>query len=119
MSALANIHFQDTAAQTWLTPREAAMMMDKAIMELKSIYYYCLVDNKTARDQGVDGCARLLDSLSMSIDTDDHNQVAKNLKNLLHYLALAVRDIKKSSSAKAAQELLGLLEPIRNGLLQG
>jgi flagellin-specific chaperone FliS len=119
MSALANIHFQDAAAQTWLTPREAAMLMDKVIMELKGIYYYCLVENKTARNTSVDTCARLLDGLSLGIDEGDNNMVAKNLKNLLHYLAIAVRDLKRTNNAKGAQELLGLLEPVRNGLLQG
>jgi flagellin-specific chaperone FliS len=101
----------------YLTPKEVAGLIDKAVNSLNEVSYYCLVENKIARGKAVNKSKALLQHLVQVIDASDGNHVAENLQKLLQFMIYSLDTINKNNNPAAAQECASMLQPLRDAIL--
>jgi hypothetical protein len=113
--------FQRTAANAaetqYFSQGEVLKLFEAAIGHLKDSAFYCIVDNQKGRDKSATQARGLLLQLADAVAEDTTTPAAGNLKNLLRFVAYSTETVKKTGNSAVAQELLSILEPIREAML--
>jgi flagellin-specific chaperone FliS len=115
-SALAELAFLEQSQSNvapYLTPREVAARIDAVIHTLRTIAYYCAVENKAARTTGVTSARQQLRILANAIEEDGTSPVPGNLKKLLTFMVYSLEGVNRTNNAEAAQECVAMLEPLK------
>ena len=96
-----------------------AMLYDETVFCLKAVVQ-AIHDNKIeARWKNNQRAQETINRLFMMLDLDKGGEIASNLEALYTYMLLRLPDVDISNDARAAEEVIELIEPLRaswNGL---
>lgn len=90
-----------------------AMLYDKAIQSLKETIRAIEGGDIQARWKGYQRAFEIINHLRMTLDRERGGEVAVNLDRLYGFMLMRLHQINLRNDPQSAQEVIGLLEPLR------
>lgn len=113
MALAASERYMDEVAAT--SPSRAAVVLyDEAIAALKAAIASIGGDNVEGRSAAIGTATEAVTTLYLNLDVKRSGEIADNLANLYGYVLGRLMRINLYSDPGIAEELIGLLEPLRD-----
>ncbi len=90
-----------------------AMLYDKAVLSLKAAVQAIHKDEIEARWKNSHRAREIINHLFMTLDLEKGGEIASNLEALYTYMLQRLLDVDVKNDARAAEEVIELLEPLR------
>lgn len=90
-----------------------SMLYDKAVLSLKAAVQAIHRNEIEARWQNNNKAVEIINHLFMTLDLEKGGEIASNLEALYAYMLQRLLDVDLKNDARAAQEVIDLLEPVR------
>lgn len=90
-----------------------ALLYDKAISHLKAAVQAVHSEKIEERWKNNSRAQEIINRLFMMLDLDKGGEIASNLEALYTYMLLRLPDVDINNEARAAEEVIELLEPLR------
>ena len=93
--------------------RLVAMLYDKAVASLKAAVQAIHKDEIEVRWKNSHRAREIINHLFMTLDLEKGGEIASNLEALYAYMLQRLLDVDVKNDARAAEEVIELLEPLR------
>ncbi len=90
-----------------------AMLYDKAVLSLKAAVQAIHKDEIEVRWKNSHRAREIINHLFTTLDLDKGGEIASNLEALYAYMLQRLLDVDVKNDARAAEEVIELLEPLR------
>ena len=90
-----------------------AMLYDKAVLSLKAVVQAIHKDEIEVRWKNSHRAREIINHLFMTLDLEKGGEIASNLEALYVYMLQRLLDVDVKNDARAAEEVIELLEPLR------
>ncbi len=90
-----------------------SMLYDKAVLSLKAAVQAIHRNEIEARWQNNNKAVESINHLFMTLDLEKGGEIASNLEALYAYMLQRLLDVDLKNDARAAEEVIDLLEPVR------
>ncbi len=90
-----------------------AMLYDKAVLSLKAAVQAIHKDEVETRWTNSHRAREIINHLFMTLDLEKGGEIASNLEALYAYMLQRLLDVDVKNDARAAEEVIELLEPLR------
>ena len=90
-----------------------AMLYDKAVLSLKAAVLAIHKDEIEMRWTNSHRAREIINHLFMTLDLEKGGEIASNLEALYAYMLQRLLDVDVKNDARAAEEVIELLEPLR------
>ncbi len=90
-----------------------AMLYDKAVLSLKAAVQAIHKDEIEVRWKNSHRAREIINHLFMTLDLEKGGEIASNLEALYAYMLQRLLDVDVKNEARAAEEVIELLEPLR------
>ncbi len=90
-----------------------AMLYDKAVLSLKAAVQAIHKDEIELRWQNSHRAREIINHLFMTLDLEKGGEIASNLEALYAYMLQRLLDVDVKNDARAAEDVIELLEPLR------
>ena len=90
-----------------------AMLYDKAVLSLKAAVQAIHKDEIEVRWKNSHRAREIINHLFMTLDLEKGGEIASNLEALYAYMLQRLLDVDLKNNARAAEEVIELLEPLR------
>lgn len=90
-----------------------AMLYDKAVASLKAAVQAIYSDEIEERWRNTSRAQEIINHLFMTLDMEKGGEIASNLEALYAYMLKRLLDVDVKNDARAAEEVIELLEPLR------
>ena len=90
-----------------------AMLYDKAVLSLKAAVQAIHKDEIETRWKNSQRAREIINHLFMTLDLEKGGEIASNLEALYAYMLQRLLDVDVKNDARAAEEVIELLEPLR------
>jgi flagellar protein FliS len=90
-----------------------AMLYDKAVLSLKAAVQAIHKDEIEVRWKNSHRAREIINHLFMTLDLEKGGEIASNLEALYAYMLQRLLDVDVKNDARAAEEVIELLEPLR------
>ena len=90
-----------------------AMLYDKAVLSLKAAVQAIHKDEIEVRWKNSHRAQEIINHLFMTLDLEKGGEIASNLEALYAYMLQRLLDVDVKNDARAAEEVIELLEPLR------
>ncbi len=90
-----------------------AMLYDKAVLSLKAAVQAIHKDEIELRWKNSHRAREIINHLFMTLDLEKGGEIASNLEALYAYMLQRLLDVDVKNDARAAEEVIELLEPLR------
>jgi flagellar protein FliS len=90
-----------------------AMLYDKAVLSLKAAVQAIHKDKIEVRWKNSHRAREIINHLFMTLDLEKGGEIASNLEALYAYMLQRLLDVDVKNDARAAEEVIELLEPLR------
>ena len=90
-----------------------AMLYDKAVLSLKAAVQAIHKDETEVRWKSSHQAREIINHLFMTLDLEKGGEIASNLEALYAYMLQRLLDVDVKNDARAAEEVIELLEPLR------
>ncbi len=93
--------------------RLVAMLYDKAVASLKAAVQAIHKDEIEVRWKNSHRAREIINHLFMTLDLEKGGEIASNLEALYAYMLQRLLDVDVKNDARAAEDVIELLEPLR------
>ena len=90
-----------------------AMLYDKAVLSLKAAVQAIHKDEIEVRWKNSHRAREIINHLCMTLDLEKGGEIASNLEALYAYMLQRLLDVDVKNDARAAEDVIELLEPLR------
>ena len=90
-----------------------AMLYDKAVLSLKAAVQAIHKDEIEVRWKNSHRAREIINHLFMTLDLEKGGEIASNLEALYAYMLQRLLDVDVKNDARAAEDVIELLEPLR------
>lgn len=90
-----------------------ALLYDKTVLSLKAAIQAIHQKNVEERWKNTNKATEIINHLFMTLDLDKGGEIASNLEALYAYMLRRLIDVDTKNDARAAEEVIQLLEPLR------
>ncbi len=111
-----NLETQNYSTQRVMTSDPVtlvAMLYDKAVLCLKAAVQAIHKDETETRWKNSHRAQEIINHLFMTLDLEKGGEIASNLEALYAYMLRRLLDVDVKNDARAAEEVIELLEPLR------
>ncbi len=90
-----------------------ALLYDKTVLSLKAAIQAIHEKDVDARWKNTNKAVEIINHLFMTLDLEKGGDIASNLEALYEYMLRRLVDVDTNNDARAAEEVIQLLEPLR------